>query len=195
MEAKYYVYIHKDRKTGSVVYVGKGSNFRYSDHNSRQDEHLTMMKKGKLDYIILKYFDDELNAYDYEEKITEAYKSFNQCRFNISIGRRTSESTKEKLSKVLRGKRRREETKERIRNNHARPSAKPVLMFKDGAMVKKFRSSREAAIYASGNGICSYGWCGRSLTTGEETKSTRSFPIGGYRFVYDDDKIQYKKDQ
>jgi hypothetical protein len=95
------VYIHKDKQTGEVVYCGKGSNFRYCDYNSRCDEHLALMKNNQLDYIILEYFEDEIEAYIYEEKITEQYKQINQCKFNISIGRRTSEQTKAKLSKVL----------------------------------------------------------------------------------------------
>jgi hypothetical protein len=191
----YYVYIHKDKQTGEVVYVGKGSNYRYCNWNSRSDEHATMMKEGKLDLIILKHFDDELEAYNNEGKITEQYKKIGQCKFNISIGRRTSEETKVKLSKVLTGKKRSKETKERIKNNHARPHAKEVLMYKDDILIKKFRSSREAGIFASNNGICSYGWVGRSLHTGEYTKRTKDFPIGDYRFVYQDAKIELRKDQ
>jgi uncharacterized Fe-S cluster-containing MiaB family protein len=62
------------------------------------------MKEHKLDYIILDYFEDENDAYMHEEKITEQYKMINQCKFNISIGRRTSDKTKIKLSKILKGK-------------------------------------------------------------------------------------------
>ncbi|KKB42971.1 hypothetical protein [Bacillus thermotolerans] len=87
-------------------------------------------------------------------------------------------------------KKRNKETKERIKKNHARPLAKTVLMFKDGELIKTFKSSREAGKYAVENGICSYGWVGRSLSTGEATKPTRNFPVGGYRFVYEDDKIK-----
>ncbi|MCP3763275.1 hypothetical protein NLX67_12875 [Domibacillus sp. A3M-37] len=68
-------------------------------------------------------------------------------------------------------------------------------MFKDDKFVKIFSSSRETGKYAAENGVCSYGWVGRSLKTGEETKPTRDFPIGGYRFVYQDDKIEGEKCQ
>ncbi|KZZ86225.1 hypothetical protein [Bacillus sp. SJS] len=185
----YYVYIHKDKLTKEVVYVGKGSNYRYCGYNSRSNEHIAMMKEKKLDYIILKYFDDEEEAYKYEEKITAAYKKFNQCKFNISIGRRISEETKIKLSKVLSGKKRSNETKDLMKKNHARYNAKQVSLYKDGILIRRFNSSREAGIFASTNGICSYGWVGRSLKTGEITKVTKYFPNQGFRFVYDDDRI------
>lgn len=191
----YYVYIHKDKQIGEVVYVGKGSNYRYCNWNSRSDEHATMMKEGKLDLIILKHFDDELEAYNNEGKITEQYKKIGQCKFNISIGRRTSEETKAKLSKVLTGKKRSKETKERIKKNHARPQARKVLMYKDGILIKRFRSSREAGRFASNSGICSYGWVGRSLKAGEYTKKMKNFLIRGYRFDYQDAKIKLRKDQ
>ncbi|HDR7890825.1 TPA: hypothetical protein QCY29_003177 [Bacillus toyonensis] len=50
----------------------------------------------------------------YEEKITQEYKQKDQFEFNISIGRKTSEETKVKISQVLTGKKRTKETKERI---------------------------------------------------------------------------------
>jgi hypothetical protein len=189
----YYVYIHKNRESGEVVYCGKGSNFRYCGWNSRSDEHSAMMKKGKLEYIILKNFNDEREAYIYEEKITAQFKKFNQCKFNISIGRRTSDATKVKLSKVLKGKKRSKETRDLIKKNHVRPHAKEVSMYKDGILIRKFKSSREAGKYAVENGICSYGWCGRSLKTKEATIPTKDFPIGGYLFTYEDAKIQLRK--
>ncbi|MBJ8030245.1 hypothetical protein [Bacillus cereus group sp. N21] len=189
----YYVYIHKHKRTGEVMYCGKGSNSRYCNYNSRSDEHLKLMKQQQLEYTILKYFKEEQKAYIYEEKITQEYKQKNQCKFNISIGRKTSEETKVKLSQVLSGKKRTKETKERMKRNHARPLAKTVLMYKGDVLIKTFRSSREAGTYAVENGICSHGWCGRSLKTGEITKPTREFPIGGYRFVYQDDKIVVKE--
>lgn len=99
------------------------------------------------------------------------------------------------MSRILKGKSRSEETKGRIKKNHTSPLAKDVMMFKDGILIKSFISSREAGTYASKNGICSYGWCGRSLKNGELSKSTCEFPNGGYLFTYQDDKIQLRKDQ
>lgn len=52
----YYIYIHKHKRTGEVMYCGKGSNSRYCNYNSRSDEHLKLMKQQRLEYIILKYF-------------------------------------------------------------------------------------------------------------------------------------------
>ncbi|NEW03262.1 GIY-YIG nuclease family protein [Bacillus megaterium] len=191
----YYVYIHKHKITDEVVYCGKGSNQRYKDYNSRGEEHLKLMKEGKLDYIILRHFEDEKEAYKYEEELIEKYKNKGQCQFNIYIGRKTTEETKLKLSNALKGKRRTKKTKERMRQNHTRPLAQTVSMYKDGVLIKTFRSSREAGAYAVENGVCSHGWCGRSLKTGEVTKPTKKFPIGGYLFQYGDAKIELEKAQ
>lgn len=191
----FYIYLHKDKETDSVVYVGKGSNFRCQDFNSRSEKHVSLMKEKKLEYFILRYFENELEAYKAEESLTRYYKSIGECKFNISIGRKTSEETKKKLSKVLRGKVRSEETRERIRKNHSRNNAKEVVMYKSNVPLMIFSSSREAGIYAANNDICSYGWVGQCLKTGEATKPTKKFPIGGYRFIYKDDIIKIRKDQ
>ncbi|WP_061859488.1 GIY-YIG nuclease family protein [Priestia megaterium] len=191
----YYVYIHKHKLTKEVLYCGKGSNKRYKDYNSRGEEHLKLMKDKQLDYIILKYFNNEEEAYAYEEKLTEEYKKQGQCLFNINIGRKVTEETKLKLSKALKGKKRTEETKEFMKQNHARPLAQKVFMYKDGVLIKSFGSSREAGVYAAGNGICSYGWCGRSLKTGEITMPTKKFPLGGYLFQYEDAKMELEQAQ
>ncbi|MED4238940.1 GIY-YIG nuclease family protein [Priestia megaterium] len=191
----YYVYIHKHKLTEEVLYCGKGSNKRYKDYNSRGKEHLQLMKDGQLDYIILKYFNNEVEAYAYEEKLIEEYKKQGQCLFNINIGRKPTEETKLKLSNALKGKKRTTETKERMKKNHTRPLAKKVFMYKGGVLFKTFESSREAGTYAVDQGICSYGWCGRSLKTGEVTKPTKKFPLGGYLFQYEDAKMELEKAQ
>ena len=190
MEKNWYVYVHKDKLNGQIVYCGKGSNARYRDFNSRDKDHLSLMKNNDLEYIILKYFDDEEKAYEYEEYLIKRLKSVNLCKFNISLGRRTSEETKVKLSLILKGKKRSQGTKDRIKKNHAKPHSKEVLLYKESVLIKEFRSARDAGEYAVGNGICSYGWCGRSLNTGEETQATSSFPIGGYLFVYSNGKMK-----
>jgi len=190
MEKKYYVYIHKDKETGLVVYCGKGSNFRYRGQNSRREEHAVMMKEGRLEYIILNYFEDEKAAYDFEEEITAVYKKINQCELNISIGRKPCSETKMKLSKILKGQKRGIEARNNIKRNHTRSKSKEVLLYnKEGILLKKFRSAREAGIYATENGVCSFGWVSRSLKTGEQTKGTYDFPIKGYRFIYSSDKM------
>ena len=175
---------------GQIVYCGKGSNARYRDYNSRGKDHLSEMKNNDLEYIILKYFNDEEKAYEYEEYLIKRLKSVNLCKYNISLGRRTSEETKIKLSEILKGKKRSNETKKRIKRNHPRSHAKKVLLYKEGVLLKEFRSARDAGRYAVLNGICSYGWCGRSLATGERTQATRDFPIGGFLFVYTSDKLE-----
>lgn len=152
MEKKYYVYIHKDKVDGNALYCGKGSNLRYKDYNSRCRDHIFMMKNNQLEYVILQYFANEVEAYNHEEKVTRMYKEINQCRFNIALGRRTSERTKKKLSKVLRGKKRSNETKKLIKKNQAK--AKKVLLYKEGYLLKEFMSAKGAGKYAVEKEIC-----------------------------------------
>ncbi|TYR82471.1 hypothetical protein FZC66_02450 [Priestia megaterium] len=115
--------------------------------------------------------------------------------FQYFLGRKTTEETESKLSNALKGKKRTELTKNCMRENHTRPLAQKVFMYKGEVLIKTFRSSRESGVYATKNGICSYGWCGRSLKTGEITKPTRDFPVGGYLFKYEDAKIELEKAQ
>jgi len=99
-----------------------------------------------------------------------------------------------KLSRILTGQKRSIEARNNIKKNHTRSKSKEVLLYNnEGILLKKFRSAREAGIYSSKNGICSYGWVGRSLKTGEHTKGTYDFPIKGYRFIYMSDKMNEKK--
>lgn len=191
----YYVYIHKHKLTGETLYCGKGSNQRYKDHNSRGQEHLKLMKQGQLEYVILEYFKNEKEAYAYEEELIDKYKKEGQCRFNIYIGRKATLETKHKLSETLKGKKRTIETRERMKQNHTRPLAQKVSMYRDGSLIKSFKSSREAGAFAVENGICSYGWCGRSLKTGEVTKPTKKFPLGGYLFQYEGAKMELEQAQ
>jgi hypothetical protein len=59
----YYVYIHKIKQTGEVVYCGKGSKNRYYTYSSRCEEHILMMRKNMLEYVIVKHFKEENEAY------------------------------------------------------------------------------------------------------------------------------------
>lgn len=128
MEKNWYIYVHKDKLNGQIVYCGKGSNARYRDYNSRGKDHLSMMKNNDLEYIILKYFSDEEKACEYEEYLIKRLKSVNLNKFNISLERRTSEETKIKLSLILKGKKRSHVTKDRIKENHAKAQSKEVLL-------------------------------------------------------------------
>lgn len=94
------------------------------------------------------------------------------------------EETKAKLSGILKGKKWSQVTKNRIKKNHSNPIRRKFFNIKESILIKGFRSSKDAGEYAVNNGMCSYGWCGRSLATREEARPTRDYSIGGLLFVY-----------
>ena len=81
---KYYVYVYKDPDNKSPFYIGKGSGNRYKKHLNETFENTENRKKyakiksilnaGKEPIIeILKYFNDENQAYDFETELIKAY--------------------------------------------------------------------------------------------------------------------------
>lgn len=84
MESKYYVYIYSDPRTDIPFYVGKGSGDRYLKHlyenyNNTENKKkyaviVGLHNKGIEPAInIVKYFDDEVEAYEYEESLIRYY--------------------------------------------------------------------------------------------------------------------------
>lgn len=71
----YYVYAHL--KDGIVVYIGKGCKKRCSIFSERK------YSQNDIDEIkILKRFDNELEAFKYEERMISYYQSIGQCKYN-----------------------------------------------------------------------------------------------------------------
>ena len=71
----YYVYAHYIGE--EVVYIGKGCRDRINQTIGRKYD-LLLLTKGK----ILKRFDNEQQALDYEKKAIEEYKAIGQCKYN-----------------------------------------------------------------------------------------------------------------
>jgi hypothetical protein len=79
---KYYVYQLIDPKTKLPFYIGKGSGerawlhneFKDGNNNPYKDRYIKKLYRIGLDPIvdIIKYFNDEVSAYDYEERLTES---------------------------------------------------------------------------------------------------------------------------
>lgn len=93
---KYYVYQLIDPTTKKPFYVGKGSGDRAYSHNKfkdgnknpHKDRYIKKLHQQGLEPIvdIVKYFDDENSAYDYEEQLTESIGLKNLT--NIAFGAR-----------------------------------------------------------------------------------------------------------
>lgn len=77
---KYYVYVWKTKNDDNVFYVGKGSGNRCTSMKDRNEHFKNIRKKYECYYEIVKYFDDEEEAYEYELELGKYYKSIGQAR-------------------------------------------------------------------------------------------------------------------
>ena len=76
---KYYVYEWFNTETEEVFYVGKGCGKRYKDLRHRNQVFLNYIANNSVDSRIVKEFDSEDEAYQYEKELTEQYKALGQC--------------------------------------------------------------------------------------------------------------------
>lgn len=127
---KYYVYQLLDPDTNSPFYIGKGSGnrawshnlFKDGNENPYKDRYIKKLHSQNQEPIvqILKYFDDEKLAYQYEELITESIGLENLT--NLVVGARPpskkgwkpSDETLLKRSQGLKGIERTEEWKRNL---------------------------------------------------------------------------------
>lgn len=81
----YYVYEWFIKETEEIIYVGKGINRRYkvTKHNNFFNE---MIKRYNCDSRIVKHFETEKEAFEYEYEYIKKLKSKNQCVCNIYNG-------------------------------------------------------------------------------------------------------------
>lgn len=85
-QKKYYVYEWFDLDTNQVFYVGKGTGNRYKDYWSRNNFFKEYYNSHNVDVRIVKYFDDETDAFNYEKELTDSYREDNQCFCNLIDG-------------------------------------------------------------------------------------------------------------
>lgn len=138
---KYYVYIWYIDETKEVFYVGKGTGNRVTSMKNRNPHFKNVRKKYKCSYEIVKYFDNEDEAYAYELKLGNEYKAKEQAWCCYVLGKADkfiSKETRDKISARLKGvkvKRKRiltDEHKEKLRQAH--------LGKKDSELTKKRKS-------------------------------------------------------
>ena len=81
----YYVYEWYVKETNEVIYVGKGTRNRYKvkKHNRFFDDFI---KRYECDSRIIKEFETEQEAFEYEYETVEKYKKIGQCVCNIYKG-------------------------------------------------------------------------------------------------------------
>lgn len=125
---KYYVYIWYLEDSKEVFYVGKGSGNRVTSMKDRNPHFRHIRNKCKCGYKIVRYFDNEEEAYDYELKLGKEYKAKGQAWCCYVLGKTDkflSNETKKKIAKTLKGntpwnkgKHISEEQKEKLRLAH-----------------------------------------------------------------------------
>lgn len=118
----FYVYEYYNTETLEVFYVGKGTRNRYRTIAGRNELFLQYYQNNKCDVRIVKYFDNEDEAFQYEQKLIEYYKQNNECICNKNYGGLGGVSgvwTPEKrLYQSIHNPMKSEDQRERIRKNN-----------------------------------------------------------------------------
>ena len=124
---KYYVYEHYYiiNENKKVIYVGKGSKNRCYDFVRRNDKWKDYVNENGLPLVnIVKYFNEEKDAYDFERKLRNEYYDKNECMCCKDVNlmgensywhkNGVSEEIREKIRKTLTGRKRSEEERLKI---------------------------------------------------------------------------------
>lgn len=136
---QFYVYEWYNIKTNEVFYVGKGSGKRYLDKKHRNKAFLDYIENNEVSSRIVKYFDDEKESFQYEQKLTDEYRTQGQCQCNLidgGYGGYSSVWTDEARQYWSEhNPMKTEEQRERMKNNN--PMKNPEIAKKNGELRKR----------------------------------------------------------
>lgn len=82
----FYVYKWFNTETGFIFYVGKGCNKRYKEKTHRNRLFSEYIKNNNCDSEIIKTFETEQEAFEYEKALITELKKSNQCICNLDNG-------------------------------------------------------------------------------------------------------------
>ena len=82
----FYVYEWYNTETGFIFYVGKGCNGRYKSMSHRNKLFLEYQQNNPCDTRIVKQFDDEESAFEYERERIKELKASGQATCNLDHG-------------------------------------------------------------------------------------------------------------
>lgn len=82
----YYVYEFYIVSTGEIIYAGKGTGRRYKVRYGRNKLLTDMLNKYECESRIVKEFEDEQEAFEYEYQYIEELRAKGQCVCNIHCG-------------------------------------------------------------------------------------------------------------
>lgn len=103
---KYYVYTWFIKESHKVFYVGKGSGNRVTSMKDRNQYFRNIRKHYECDYEIVKYFDTEEEAYDFEKSLGLQYKEKGEAWCCFVLGKTEkflSSRLKHKISRTMKG--------------------------------------------------------------------------------------------
>lgn len=83
---KYYVYQWFNIETNEIFYVGKGTGNRYKKVSNRNKYFLNYYNNNPVSVEIVKYFENEQDAFDYEKELTDKYRKQGMCKCNLMDG-------------------------------------------------------------------------------------------------------------
>lgn len=83
---QFYVYEWFNKKTNEIFYVGKGCKNRYKQITKRNKLFLQYYSKNECDSRIIRFFDNEEDAFIFENKKILELKQKNQCFCNLDNG-------------------------------------------------------------------------------------------------------------
>lgn len=82
----FYVYEWFIIESNEVIYVGKGSRNRYKSLKHRNKMFLEFVKRFNCETRIIKTFENEQDAFEYEHQKIMEYKKIGQCVCNLDHG-------------------------------------------------------------------------------------------------------------
>lgn len=162
----YYVYEWFVIDTGEIFYVGKGTRERYK-YRKRNKKFNEFVNNHKCDSRIIKYFETEDDAFQYEYKRIEELKKIGQCQCNIMKGGRggTTECWTEEARKyysennVMKSK----EQRERMSKNN--PMKNKEVAMRTNGQKKKAVIIGEHEYESVKDALTEYGICWDVLST------------------------------
>ncbi|HLO11511.1 MAG TPA: hypothetical protein VK190_04580 [Pseudoneobacillus sp.] len=152
----FYVYIHKSKETGEVLYVGSGEGRRAT--SGRKKSYFL-----DKDVEIIEYFSNKEDSIKFEEYFTRMLQEVGQAKLNDKLGNRHPEELKQKWSKNKKGVKKPKDfgikmselAKSKSPGKHSR-----ILLCKlfnsNNNIVKEFLGANRCAEFISDNNLHSF---------------------------------------
>ena len=178
MQNNFYVYEWFNIDTQEVFYVGKGTGNRYKNKQKRNKYFIEYINTHNVDVRIVKYFQEEQEAFEYEKQLTNSYRAKGMCKCNLIDGgyggysKVWTPEMKEYMSLYNPMK----DSKQRERMKVQNPMFDKEIALKSGAKHKRpiiinnkyFEGLIDAANYYKVAGNTILNWCKRGYNKDKE---------------------------